>query len=316
MKLRHPSVAILLITLSTAAGPIFIDVARCSGQTSAASDAEENQNQPDDEDENQGKNDDENEDAADRFVTPDKIVRDAFADPPAAKSLSKRRLWVDRDRQRVYVDGYVAMQDGPLEMFACPIGTKEHESIVATLARSSEVHAALLAIGAKPGTPVEFLPNFVPATGQRIRVWVCYRDAEGKYRAIDARRWVRKSGSERHMESDWVFAGSGFWKDPSDGREYYRADSGDMICVSNFNTAMMDVTIASSAEADELQFSPFTPRIPRRGTPVRLVLVPIPIPTDKPDATPKIDPNQPPGEAILPAGSNPPKTSNSDRPNR
>jgi hypothetical protein len=234
------------------------------------------------------------------YVSPEKIVRQAFGVPPSAKQLSKRSVWIDREKQRVYVDGYVAMQDGPLEMFACPIGTKEHESIVATLARSSEVHAALLAIGAQPGTPVAFLPNFVPATGQRIRVWVCYRDSDGKFHAVDARKWVRKTGTETQMEPDWVFAGSGFWKDPSNGREYYRADGGDMICVSNFNTAMMDVPIASSAEANELAFSPFTRRIPKRGTPVRLVLVPIPIPTDKPGAPVKVDPNKPPGEAVIP----------------
>lgn len=240
------------------------------------------------------------------YIPPEKIVEEAFEAPPGAKSLSKRKLWIDREKQRVYFDGYVAMQDGPLEMFACPMGTKEHESIVASLARSSEVHAALLAIGAKPGTPVQYLPNFIPATGQRIRIWVCFYDGKDQFQAIDARRWVRKAGTEEQMETDWVFAGSGFWKDPSDGREYYRADGGDMICVSNFSTAMLDVPFASSAEANDLLFAPFSKRIPVRGTPVRLVLMPIPIPTDVPpdpdkaESTKSIDPDQAPTEEILP----------------
>jgi hypothetical protein len=243
------------------------------------------------------------------FQTPEDLARDAFDPPPGAKSLSKRNVWIDREKQRVYVDGYVAMREGPLEMFACPVGTKEHESIVASIARSSEVHAAMLAVGAKPGTPVQYLPNFVPATGQRIRVWVLYRDAAGKYQAVDARKWIRKAGTDQQMDSDWVFAGSGFWKDPQDGREFYQADSGDMICVSNFNTAMMDVPIASSAQADDLLFIPYTDRIPEPGTPVRLVLVPIPIPTDAPTrpepSTPsrRIDPDQAPEEAALPMKS-------------
>jgi len=236
----------------------------------------------------------------DNYVSPDKIVQDAFSAPPEAKQLSKRRVWIDRRKHRVYVDGYVTMRDGPLEMFACPLGTKEHESIVATLAKSSEVHTALLAIGAQPGTPVSYVPKFVPATGQRIRVWVCYRDENGKYQAIDARKWVQRNGTTKSMDTDWVFAGSGFWKDPSDGREYYRADSGDMICVSNFSTAMMDVPIASSADADDLQYIPFTKRIPERGTAVRLVLVPIPIPSDDPQKVVKADVKTPPGEEILP----------------
>lgn len=240
----------------------------------------------------------------DKYVPPEEIVRKAFDAPPEAKAISEEHLiWVDRQRGRVYVDGYVAMQDGPLEMFACPMGTKEHESVIGSLARSSEVHAALLAVGAQPGTPVVYLPKFVPATGQRIRVWVCYWDDQGKFQVSDARRWIKKAGTKTHMEPDWVFAGSGFWKDPSNGREYYRADSGDMICVSNFTSAMMDVPIASSAEADQLQYVPFSDRIPQVGTPVRLVLVPIPFPTGKPEAKSKVEADKPPTEEILPVKS-------------
>ena len=185
-------------------------------------------------------------------------------------------------------------------MFACPVGTKEHESIVATLAKASEVHAALLAIDATPGTPVQYVPEFVPATGQVIRVWVCWRDPEKKFRVVDARKWIQRSGTEEEMKAEWVFAGSSFWLDPSDGREYYQADGGDMICVSNFSTALLDVTISSSAEADQLQFVPYEERIPEIGTPVRLILVPVPNPTDDPEAKPKFDPNQLPGDDVLP----------------
>ena len=219
----------------------------------------------------------------DERVTPDKIAAKAFAPPADAKAISKQNLWVDRKLERVYIDGYVAMNDGPLEMFACPAGTKEHESVVATLPKAAEVHAALLAIGAQVGTPVSYDPTFVPATGQRIRVWVCYYDSDGAFKAVDARQWIVKVGTKDVLEDDWVFSGSTVWKDPADGRNYYQADGGDMICVSNFSTAMMDIPVASSADTDSLGFSPYTERIPERGTPVRLVLQPIPLPTDAPE---------------------------------
>ncbi|TWU31023.1 YdjY domain-containing protein [Novipirellula artificiosorum] len=237
-----------------------------------------------------------------KLPTPSEALLEAFSPPPQAKQLSKKTLlWVDRDKKRVYIDGYVAMDRGPLEMFACPSGTKEHESVVATIARSSEVHAALLAVGAMSGTPVMFSPNFVPPTGQRIRVWVAWRDEDKKFHVVDARSWIQNVDSKQAMQADWVFAGSGFWTDPSDGKQYYRADGGDMICVSNFSTAMLDIAAASSADADALLFQPFGERIPERGTLVRLVLVPIPIPTDAPSALPsKVDANKPPSEAILP----------------
>ena len=213
----------------------------------------------------------------------EEVAAKAFLPPPGAKSLSKTgRLWIDRKHERVYVDGYVAMKRGPLEMFACPVGTKEHESIVAALAKSRDVHAALLAIDATPGTPVRFRPEFLPPTGQVIRVWVCWYDSKDKFQLVDAREWIEDLKTEKAMTAEWVFAGSGFWQDPEDKREYYQADSGDMICVSNFSSAMMDVAISSSADADSLRFVPLESKIPDRETPVRLVLVPVPLPTDNP----------------------------------
>ncbi len=236
----------------------------------------------------------------DKYVPPEEFVREAFQPPPDAVPLTKNKhLWIDRARKRVYFDGYVTLPKGYLEMFACPIGTKEHESVVATLAKSSEVHAALLAIDATPGTPVRHLPEYVPPTGQVIRVWVCWLDKDDKFHVSDARKWVKRVSKNKEMEAEWVFAGSSFWVDPADGREYYQADAGDMICVSNFSTALMDVNISSSAEANELDYVSFEGRIPEAGTPIRLVLVPVPNPTDKPAEKPKVDPNQPPSEKVL-----------------
>ena len=42
----------------------------------------------------------------------------------------KAEVWVDAKRKRVIVGGQICLRQGLLEMFACPRGTKEHESIV------------------------------------------------------------------------------------------------------------------------------------------------------------------------------------------
>ena len=74
------------------------------------------------------------------------------------------------------------------------------------------------------------------------------------------------------MREEWVFAGSVFWKDPSDGKEYYQADGGDLVCLSNFPTAMLDLPIESSQSNEALLFEAFAGRVPPRGTDVEMIL--------------------------------------------
>jgi hypothetical protein len=63
-----------------------------------------------------------------------------------------------------------------------------------------------------------------------------------------------------------------FWKDPQGGDEYYQADGGDFICVSNFPTATLDLPIQSSQSNEALLFEVFKGRVPPKGTVVDIVL--------------------------------------------
>ena len=74
------------------------------------------------------------------------------------------------------------------------------------------------------------------------------------------------------MSEDWVFAGSGFWKDPDTGKEFYQAEGGELICVSNFSTATLDLPVASPQDNEGLFFDAFTDNIPPLGTRVWLAL--------------------------------------------
>lgn len=188
--------------------------------------------------------------------------------------LSKEdEVWVDPQRKLVVVDGEIAINDGPLEMFACPKGTKEHESLVAVHSKAQVVHAGLLAVGAVAGHPVRFNPKYEPATGAVIDIWVLWQDDKGKHK-VRAQDLVKDAQTGKAMQHDWVFGGSGFFTDESTGKRYYHADGGDFICLSNFATATLDLPIKSSQANDALLFSAFTERVPPRGTKVRLVLIP------------------------------------------
>lgn len=199
--------------------------------------------------------------------------------PEGAKAFPKPDVvWIATNEKKVYVDGYVSLREGMLEMFACPVGTKEHESVVAVFSRAQTIHAALLAVGAEVGHPAGFRPKFRPASGAEIEIEVRWQDAEKKWHSTRAQQWVRDIQTGKPMTQPWVFAGSGFWKDEETGREYYQAEAGDLICVSNFSTATLDIPVESSQGNDGLLFEANTDEIPHLGTPVRLVLTPKPKP--------------------------------------
>ena len=192
---------------------------------------------------------------------------------PEWKRLSpQEEVWIDAQARRVVVGGEIAIDKGPIEYFACSQGTKEHESIVATRSTARLVHAALLALGLVPGKPVSFDPDYVAATGPVVRVTMRWKDEAGTVHELPAQDWIRDNRTGKPMQEQWVFAGSAFWTDPSDGKEYYQADGGDLVCLSNFPTAMLDLPIESSQSNEALLFDAFEGRVPPRGTAVEMIL--------------------------------------------
>lgn len=206
----------------------------------------------------------------------EKAQANKFGDPPGAKRLDpKASVWVDVEKKLVIADGYVCLREGQLEMFACLKGTKEHEAVVAVDGKAYFIHAGLLAVGAKAGTPVQFDPMYKPATGTEIEVTVLWIDKDGKKHQVKAQEWIRQAETKKIMTYPWVFAGSGFWFDETTGREHYQAEGGDLICVSNFPSATLDIPVESSQGNMELLFEVNTAAVPPLKTPVRVVLKPI-----------------------------------------
>jgi hypothetical protein len=196
-------------------------------------------------------------------------------EPKGAQRLSREfDVWIDPQEKAVLIDGQISLREGMLEMFACTRNTKEHESIVSANTQAFLVHAALLRLGAEAGSPVQWQPEYKPPTGTEIDVLVWWIDEKGKEHTVRAQEWVKDVRTGRTMTHPWVFAGSRFWTDEETGQQYYQAEGGDFICVSNFGTAMLDIPIESSQSNQELAFAAFTEHIPPLGAPVRLILKP------------------------------------------
>src|SRR5688500_18586122 len=70
------------------------------------------------------------------------------ADENLVRRSEDQPVWLDKTNKQIVMQGEVCLTQGQLEMFACPKGTKEHESIVAVPVLPRIVHAGLLALGA------------------------------------------------------------------------------------------------------------------------------------------------------------------------
>lgn len=186
----------------------------------------------------------------------------------------RNKVWVNQETKQVAVDGEVCLTKGYLEMFACILGTKEHESVVALHSKAFVIHTGLLAVGAVPGSPAQWRPNYQPAHGPKVTLEMEWQDEAGELKRMNAKKWVRDLKTKKEMTHDWVFAGSLFWVDPETKKQFYRAEGGEIACVSNFPVAMLDLPIESSESNGELTFEAFTENIPMRRTPLRMYLTP------------------------------------------
>ncbi len=107
---------------------------------------------------------------------------------------------LDHPGKKILLKTTVCLRDGLLEMLVCPRQTKEHESILSIDAAAETIHAGLLALGAKPGHPVQFQPEYRPAAGEEIEIYLNWKDDQGRQQRVPAQDWIRHS-LQRYFES-------------------------------------------------------------------------------------------------------------------
>ncbi|MCA9018114.1 MAG: hypothetical protein KDA77_22520, partial [Planctomycetaceae bacterium] len=107
-------------------------------------------------------------------------------------ALNKQKtVLLDLEGKRLLLKTTVCLQEGVLEMLCCKKQTKEHESILSIDSPATAIHAGLLAIGAKVGSPVRFSPKFQPPQGQKLQIVLQWKDKQGKLHREPAQSWVR-----------------------------------------------------------------------------------------------------------------------------
>ena len=104
-------------------------------------------------------------------------VADALkSDPKPAGELiplnKGETVLLDAKGKKLLLKSEVVLREGLLELLVCLKRTKEHESILSVDAPAQIIHAGLLALGAKQGSPVRWQPEFQAATGQPIDIFL------------------------------------------------------------------------------------------------------------------------------------------------
>jgi hypothetical protein len=164
----------------------------------------------------------------------------------------------------IEIDGFIPIDchnpqtpDVYLEVIVCAVDSREHESLVATRAKASDIHAALLAAGFHSGAPGAWI-DAGPSrpTGDSLRIELIVPSQPDL--PTDPKAWIRSVEREQsllewevanQLNSVWVFAGSRFVQ--RGGREVYAADgTGQIIGLHTFGSETIAWTTVLSPQAD------------------------------------------------------------------
>ncbi len=172
---------------------------------------------------------------------------------------------INWDKQAVEVESRVVLREGPLELLACSPQTREHESILAVLARPLHVFQAMGLIGLEAGSPARYdekLDRWFPASGEPLDLRIQWRE-DGRDHEVAPANWMVERKTGKPPEGlRWVFAGSmvreegGFGADPD----------GTVVCVVDFDSALIALSTPHSADDAELWLTANPKEVPPTGT--------------------------------------------------
>jgi hypothetical protein len=183
-------------------------------------------------------------------------------------------LELDARKKQVRVECEALRCENPLEFFLCATGTNEYESVLRSKVKPSHLHAALLALGLKPGEPVHFSETknqWLPPHGPPLIISATFDDKNGKSITVPAWRLMRDLKTKREMPPmTFIFAGSRVMDDG-----VYAADkTGYLISVVNFDLTVIDIPKLASNANETLEWGANLDVLPDMGAKVILTIEP------------------------------------------
>jgi hypothetical protein len=199
----------------------------------------------------------------------------AFAQPTTAPVGRFPHIDVDVQHKQVRVECQALHCEAPLEFFCVVNGTNEHESVLRTPAKPSQIHTALLMLGLEPGEPVHFDPaakKWIPPHGPGLQISVEF-DKDGKHYAMPAYELMRDLNTKKTMpKMNWIFAGSRVMPDG-----VYAADAtGYVVSIVNFDLTLIDIPDLASSANETLEWEARLDQLPPLGSKVTMIIEPAP----------------------------------------
>ena len=174
----------------------------------------------------------------------------------------------------ISVKGWVNMQTGLVEVFACVPEGKTHESVVVLDCVPSGLHAGLLALGLTSGTPVEHGTDgtYERPTGDGVDIHVKWKGLDGADRLARAEDWVWNHETSSAMKhGSWVFAGSFLQESPgSPGDRTYAANYVKSL-VTTYHDSSSVLENPHVSGIDDTIYYANDRAVPAVGTPVTVV---------------------------------------------
>jgi hypothetical protein len=173
---------------------------------------------------------------------------------------------LDSLAKTVTATGWVNQTDGPIEVLACGIKGKVHESVFVLALNPLDLQAALLLAGLKGGPPMSAL-GVGPPQGAPVDIFVDWQ-ADGEARTARAEAFVRHTGENAPLpEAPWIFTGSVV----KDGE--FKALAEESLVVTYWDPYAI-INLAHPAGADDELLHANPAAVPPYETPVTFRFVP------------------------------------------
>ncbi len=183
---------------------------------------------------------------------------------------------VDFKRRTLTLPAEVCLRQGPIELFACAEGGKDHESVLRVRCRPELINLNLILFGLKRGPS---RPLDGGAAGDRVII-LCEWEEAGETKSVRAEEMIWNAATNRPMDRvGWTYVGSKFVPEHDvetgkpTGRSVLAVVYGRTLFATFLDSAALFETPLPEG-VDDSTFSVNEKVVPPPGTPVRVIIRP------------------------------------------